>query len=113
MKKIFTLMLSVALVSVAFAQHGKEFNRHKKYDRTMHLTRFDIERRNNMIAKVNFEYDRRIFAVKESHMRLRNKQKEIRRLERERKDRIQMIYARFDGKKYSPRPHRVDGYVIH
>lgn len=113
MKKIFTLMLSVALVTVAFAQHGKAYKANKKYDRTQQLSRFDIERRNDMIAKVNYEYDKKIFMVRESRMRLRHKQKEIRRLESERNNRINMIYARFDAEKHNSRPHRVDGYVIH
>lgn len=112
MKKVFTLMLSVALVSVAFAQHGNNYNRYKKYDRASHLTRFDIERRNDMIASINYEYDKKIFMVKESRMRLRMKQKEIRRLENERRNRIGMIYARFDAKN-NQRPYRVDRYVIH
>lgn len=113
MKKIFTLMLSVVLVSVAFAQHSKNYKHNKKYEQSKHLSRFDIERRNDMIAKVNYEYDKKIFMVKESRMRLRHKQKEIRRLEAERNDRIRMIYARFDWDKRNPRPQRIDGYVIH
>ncbi|OJY90645.1 MAG: hypothetical protein BGP13_19675 [Sphingobacteriales bacterium 40-81] len=114
MKNIFTLMLSVTLVSVAFAQHGNnDFYRGKKYDhgKPGYSKNFDMQRRNDMIAKVNHEYDQRIYWVKESRMRLRDKKREIARLENERKDRLRMIYARFDKK--GPNPHWKDGYVIH
>lgn len=113
MKKFFTLMLSVVLVSVAFAQHGKNYKWHKNYEQSRQLSRYDIERRNDMIVKVNYEYDKKIFMVRESRMRLRHKPKEIRRLESERNNRIAMIYAHFDGNKRNPRPHRADGYVMH
>ncbi|MFT3945966.1 MAG: hypothetical protein QM763_03240 [Agriterribacter sp.] len=114
MKKILTLMLSVILVSAAFAQHGNnDFYRDKKYNhgKPGYSNNFDIQRRNDMIAKVNYEYDQRIYWVKESRMRLRDKKREINRLEDERRDRVRMIYARFDRK--GPNPHWKDGYVIH
>lgn len=109
MKKIFTLVLAVALVSVAFAQRGNDnFYRDRKHG---YSNNFDMERRNDMIAKVNYEYDQRIYWVKESRMRLREKKREINRLEDERRYRIRMIYARFDRR--APNHHWKGGYVIH
>lgn len=115
MKTILTMMLSLVMVSVAFAQH-KDYSRDKKYsnERRASTRDFEAQRRNDMIAKVNYDYDKRIFWVKQSNMRLRDKKKEIRQLEKERNNHIKSIYARFDNNNRKARyPQRHDHYVIH
>lgn len=115
MKKMFTLICSLVLVSFVFAQHGKNFhgNKNRGNERRYSARDYDIQRRNDMIAKVNYDYDTRIYQVQRSNMRMRDKKREIRRLERERQDRIQKVYAWFSDRKNRNYPYERDGYVFH
>lgn len=115
MKKIFTLILSIVLVSVVFAQRGNNGYPGNKngYDKRNYGNGYDIQRRNDIIARINHEYDKKIFWVKTSSLRMREKKREIRRLENERNDRIRITYARFSPDKKGNNRHWKDGYVIH
>lgn len=105
MKKIFTLLFSVVLVSGAFAQYhhhskddypGRDYS--DMYGRKGHYENY-TRQRDALIAKINFEYDARINAVKYGRGGwFSEKKRTIRRLENERRMQIRMAYARYNGK---------------
>ena len=103
------------LASFLFAQHGYNSweNKNSKYRKYNHPGSFEKQRRNDIIARINYEYDKRIYWVHQSNMRNRDKKREIRRLERERTNRIQITYARFDDRRTRNHHHEHDNYVIH
>lgn len=115
MKKILTLTCSLMLVSFVFAQHNNRGwnNKRDKYERHDYPGSFETQRRNDVIARINHDYDKRIYWVHQSDMRYRDKKREIRRLEKERRDRIEMTYARFNDRNNRNYHHEHDNYVIH
>jgi len=78
MKKIFTFLFAVGIVSIASAQ-SRGFDNHKPdYGYTIGKSRFDVQ-------KINREYDFRIAAVKmDRHLSRREKAGQIRFLENQR-----------------------------
>ena len=78
MKKIFTFLFAVGIVSIASAQ-SRGFDNHKPdYGYTMSNNRFDVQ-------KINREYDFKIAAVKMNrHLSRREKASQIRFLESQR-----------------------------
>ena len=102
MKKIFTLAVSIMLVSFVFAQHAPVGPRPYYGDirgNSFPVKRTTIHDRDEMIAKINMRYDARIYDIRHSRV-LRNaeKRKMIRQFELNRKEEINAIYAGFDGR---------------
>ncbi|MEO8770098.1 MAG: hypothetical protein ABI402_08440 [Ferruginibacter sp.] len=119
MKKIFTLMLTVSLATVAFAQYdnrqGNEKNNDVAYnnrrdrqdndrykdnnrsnDRHYYFEKREMEKQ---IADINREYDRKICDVKDNRfMSSFRKQRTINELEDRRNFEIKGVYAKFNGK---------------
>jgi hypothetical protein len=123
MKKIFTLLFSVGLLTSAIAQsnHSSQngypgrddqnsgYNKNTQPpfagNRNDHSgyndrhTDFSVRMRDEQIAKINYEYDSKINAIKYRRGGLFfDKNRKIRNLEIERQDQIRMVYARFSGK---------------
>lgn len=107
MKKMFTLVLALGLLSSAFAQSG-----HKTVvvgtTRTVVVEHHDNNSRmmndkSSQIRKINREFDQRINAV-QSDRRLRRgeKNRQIRLLEKQRTEQINMVNARYAhiGRRY-------------
>ena len=120
MKKTFTLFCAIVLFAGVFAQRGRdgsEFQaRYGKpgYVNQVYAGDFLIRQRNEMIVKINFEYDARIHAVKHTRAKWQDKKNAIRRLEKERQDQIKMAYAFYDLKNKRNYPHPQKGsYAIH
>nr|AUN35682.1 hypothetical protein [uncultured bacterium] len=115
MKKIFTLLLTVSLVSSAFAQYSEKRegyeNRngapngyHRDWDgndrynkRHYNFSRREMEMQ---IADINREYENRICRVKDNwFMSPFRKQRIIKELESRRRDEIQAVYAKFNDRR--------------
>jgi hypothetical protein len=102
MKKIFTLAVSIMLVSFVFSQHAPVATHpyYRDIRGNIHpVKRITIRDRDEIVAKINIRYDARVYDIKHSRV-LRNakKRKMIRQLELNRKEEINAVYARFDGK---------------
>lgn len=102
MKKIFTLAVSIMLVSFVFAQHAP--GGPNPYYRDIRgnsrpVKKITIYDRDEMVAKINMRYDAHIYDIRHSRV-LRNaeKRKMIRQLELNRKEEINAVYGRFDGR---------------
>ena len=118
MKKVLTLLLSFGISAAVFAQsHGRDYNynqppvarenRDWRNDHRADGYGFDARREHaEQVARINREYDNRIAAVQyDRWMRPREKAREIRRLERERNDRLRQCdmqfsksYGRYDDR---------------
>lgn len=101
MKKIFTLAVSIMLVSFVFAQHAPR-NPYPYYrdirgnNRPEKRIIYDREER---IAEINIRYDTHIYDIRHSRgFRNAEKRKMIRQLELNRKEEINAVYGRFDGR---------------
>lgn len=123
MKRIFTLVIAVGLVSLAQAQPGNRDGRQndqRGYDNGKIIVvdhspndrrddryddnRFGDERRRNIeLNQINREYDYKIQKVRNSFFLNRwEKQRQIRQLENQRDFEISRVYAKFNKK------HRYD-----
>ena len=121
MKKIFTLLFAVGIVSIATAQPGRDNrngrqpdvvkvivadnDRHDndRYDRDGYdNNNFGNERRMKMkIAEINREYDYKIQKVRNNFFHNRwEKQRMISQLENQRQREIRMVYAKFKNNRY-------------
>ena len=114
MKKLFTLIAAVMLVSVGFAQHGPgransgygndrdvAYNEYDRYDRRNNRDRvysFTPRERDQAIGAINREYDRRAqeirFRAFVSPMRKNNM---LRQLEMNRRQEINSVYDKFNS----------------
>lgn len=112
MKKIFTLAVSIMLVSFVFAQHapGSPYPYYRDIRGNSRPVKRIIYDRDEMIAKINMRYDAHIYDIRHSRV-LRNaeKRKMIRRLELNRKEDINALYARFDRRNKK----RIPDYANH
>ena len=115
MKKIFTLVLSLGVLSSVFAQTGHSrtvVNDHSKTVIVVDHRGDDNARMERdkaaQIQKINREFDSKILQVQKNR-RLRNaeKKRQIRSLEQQRTQQINMVNARYshvnnghDGKRY-------------
>ena len=116
MKKIFTLMVAVGMVTFASAQQGQKtgsFKDTKKEIINSHTvqapafgkgktsgyetTSFSTKERDAQIQKINREYDQKIAAVKKNrHMRQQEKTKQVRSLENQRSQEIKQVQLRWE-----------------
>ncbi len=121
MKKILTLLFAVGAVAVAQAQYSPSYPDGRYNDRDVILGQrndraYDNNSRNNysfsererdeQIARINREYDKRIRQVdKDRRLRYNDKQYQIRHLEDQRKDEIRQVWERFrsSNNRYSDR----------
>lgn len=116
MKKIFTLLLAVGLVSMSFAQFparqrgyengndvadnrgrndDKRFNGHTSYHKKQML---------RQIEAINEVYDRRIENVKSNwYMKRYRKQRLINELENKRREEIKCVYEKFNDRRHDDR----------
>jgi len=123
MKKIFTLIVSLGALTAVFAQSGhQKYDRESAYEadparttvpgRTNKDTRFKdntyrLREKEEQIGQINREFDAKVNAVMYNR-RLRSfeKNKQIRRLEKERAIAIRKVNDRFDDSRYTYNPHR-------
>ncbi len=116
MKKVFTLMASVMLTAAAFAQSGHSSQKYNGYDNGREVVynngpskndfrkndyySFSIRERDQAIAQINREYDRKIQQAKfKMFISPFRKAGIIRQLEAERSHEIGMVYAKFNSPK--------------
>jgi len=113
MKKIFTLVFALGIVSLSFAQYSgnqKSYGHnndvayndsHYKKDNGRFNDRSDYGKREMemKIADINRNYDRKIQEVRSNwFMNRSKKERMIRTLEEQRKDEIRMAYAKFNNR---------------
>ena len=110
MKKTITLMAAIFLVASSFAQHADNsriyqdrevtYNDNRfenRHDRRDDRYNFSIRERDNLIAKINHEYDRKIESVRHRwFMSHSKKQSIIWSLEDKRRYEIKKVYERFN-----------------
>lgn len=114
MKKIFTLLFAVSIVSFSFAQgmqrhpgNGEDVSYHergdwRKDDRGGDRYFYNYTRRELQadIAAINREYDNRICDVKDNRfMSFFRKQRMINRLQNERREEVSAAYAKFNDRR--------------
>lgn len=113
MKRIFTLLVAVGLVTLAQAQPGQRNGNQRdvvkvvvtdndRYDRDGYGSDFGNERRMKMkIAEINREYDFKIQKVRNNFFHSRwEKQRMISQLENQREREIRLVYAKFKNNRY-------------
>jgi hypothetical protein len=120
MKKAITLLLSVALVSSAFAQYdndqqrgrdndygySKTHDRDYGHDRGGKFYYFTARERDMQIAQINREYSYKMQAVRNKFfMNRRHKERQLVILEQERSQEIRMVWFKFND-----RMNRGDGW---
>jgi len=102
MKKIFTLLIALGLLTVADAQRGNK-NRHPKVGVSISVGNNGIYQSNfaadrllrQELARINFKYDRRIRQVRNNYFMFRfEKMRKISRLEQQRQQEINRAYAK-------------------
>jgi hypothetical protein len=118
MKKIFTLMVAVGMITFVSAQQGQKntsFKDNKKEGRQISAQpaqqpafergktsgyetySFSAKEKDSQIQKINREYDQKIAAVKKNwRMRPQEKSKQIRMLENQRKQEIAALQSRWE-----------------
>jgi hypothetical protein len=125
MKKMFTLLFSLAMLTSAFAQYDPkdDWNRNKgdgyskddKHRHDNHDDRFNggfyfsPRERDMQIEQINREYDYKIQSVKNKYfMSWYQKKRQIEFLKDQRDKEIRMVYARFNDRrnKYNDRDRR-------
>ncbi len=111
MKKIFTLLFSMALLSTAFAQYGPKDdqgrNNRDVYADNHHRGQggygsyyFTARERDMQIAQINREYNYRIRSVKNHFfMGWYQKKRQINYLENKRNSEINAVYAKFNDRR--------------
>lgn len=113
MKKTFLLLLSIGALTSVFAQGDRSYNeKDLAFDRNNHQPVYnnnpvyndshgayvDYRKRDEEIAKVTWDYNRKMDAVQhDRHLRGREKGYEISRLQREKADAIRAINERFEN----------------
>ncbi len=115
MKKIFTLLVAVSVITIAQAQSGpgrnngydQRNNQSNGRDVAINKKGFDKDSRYNTIisvdrqrdlaiARINREYDLKIEKVKDNFFKSRSwKNKQIRSLNNQRQQEIRMVYNKF------------------
>jgi hypothetical protein len=125
MKKTFLLLFSIGTLTTVFAQDGRYQNgrnesrevilghddQHSVYDNTWsnRNNSYDYDHgRREEIDRISNDYDRRIEAIeRDRHMRNRDKQREISRLQHEKEQAIRDINARYERQAphYDARPN--------
>lgn len=120
MKKLFTLLIALGLITVADAQRNNHGNRGNNRGRGtvgvnvnisgnngIHQSRFASDRMlREQIFRINQKYDHKIRHVQnDHHMRRYEKMRKIRRLEDQRQREINRVYsnARFNNNRYGNR----------
>ena len=119
MKRLFTLIAAVMLVSVGFAQHGPgkpnggygndrdvvyndRNDRHDRDDRyrDRSVYSFSPRERDQAINAINREYDRRSQQIRyKAFMSPYKKTSVLRQLEQERRQELSTVYAKFNSPK--------------
>ena len=117
MKKTFLLLFSIGTLTSVFAQDGRYHddrnnskdvvlgrNDHQPvYNNTPahNVSYVDYRRRDEEIAKVSADYNRRIDAVqRDRRLRSREKSREISRLQREKEQAIRSINERYEKQRF-------------
>lgn len=113
MKKIFTLVFSLGVITAAFAQSGRRESRDvilgQDQNRTVYGNdgrnidhnngNFSTRERDEQISSVQREYNRKIQTVKRDHyLRSGEKRRQIHFLENERDARIRNIWQRYNDR---------------
>lgn len=112
MKRIFTLLFSITLLSTAFAQYGPKDGQDWNRDRDVHADNhhrdqdrygsyyFTPRERDMQVAQINREYDYKIRSVK-NHFFLGwyQKKRQINYLENKRNSEINAVYAKFNDRR--------------
>ena len=102
MKKIFTLLFAVGTIGIASAQscahNDRRFDKTGPvFDRGYESSTFSLRERDAMIRKINFDFDRKVMAVRSSRwLRGNEKSRQIRLLEKERSQEIRLVQIRFE-----------------
>jgi hypothetical protein len=130
MKKIFTLLLALGSLTAVFAQrdHTDPSNPYG-HDKTVLAStsfpeKYDFNRRNagntyfsdqrakdEQIKQVNYEFDRKVTAVKfDRHLRFNEKNRQIHLLEMQRSERIQQVMDHFRNDHFDNRYHNSAGW---
>lgn len=117
MKKIFTLVFAIAMLSTAFAQHGQKGQRDRNDDRDDYAynDKHDYDKRDHghndwyvftprerdmQIAQINHEYDHKIDRVKQQYYGgWFHKSRQIRSLEDQRNSEVQAVIFKFNDRK--------------
>ncbi len=112
MKKIITLVAAVFVVASAFAQFDRDDNRNDNDKRRDAIYRDDNRRENDRlyvydnrqrdreIARINWEYDRKIASIRARWFMSRSKKERIIwSLEEDRKREIRMVYEKYNGRR--------------
>ena len=90
MKKIFTLLFAVGIVSIASAQS-------RSFDHSKPGAGYTTRSKQFSIQQINREYDFKIAAVKmDRYMSRREKSKQVRKLENQRNAEIASVQFKFD-----------------
>jgi hypothetical protein len=120
MKKIFTVLVAAASVTVASAQsngswgHGDKsskdvvFNQpkddYKGNTANYGFNTFNTREKDAQIQRINREFDQKIASVqRDRHMRYYEKQKQIKMLERQRDEQVREVQQRFSRDQHDGR----------
>lgn len=117
MKRIFTLLVALGLLTAADAQRGNKSNRGRvgvnvtvSGNHGYQQSRFAADRMlRQEIARINYKYDRKIRQVQSKFFMSRfEKARKIRTLEQQRQREISRAYtkARYNGNRYGHGPRR-------
>ena len=120
MKKTFLLLFSIGALTSVFAQdsrghnskdivlgrndHSTVYNNAPVRDDHRNTSFVDYRRRDEEIARVNADYNRRMDAVQhDRRLRSKEKSREISRLQREKEQAIRDINARYEKQRFDHR----------
>lgn len=122
MKKIFTILVAAASVTVASAQskgswgqddrnnHSKDVilghpdNDYKGNTASYSANSFNTRERDAQIKKINREFDQKIAAVQRNrHLRSYEKQRQIKTLEKQRDEQVREVQQRFSRDQHDGR----------
>lgn len=112
MKKIITLVAAVFLITSAFAQSNSDNNRYDNDKRRDAVYRdddrrdndrlyvYDNRQRDREMARINWEYDRKIASIRDRWFMSRSKKERIIwSLEEDRRREIRMVYEKYNGRR--------------
>ncbi|MEO8109421.1 MAG: hypothetical protein ABI594_05295 [Ginsengibacter sp.] len=98
MKKILTLLFCSMILTSAFAQRNDHDRKDNRNYSVYQNNNYRIDQRNRMIQKINHEYDFKIQQIRnDRRMNHHQKKYNVRRLEAEKAQRINRIYAEFNN----------------
>ncbi len=100
MKKIITLLFCTAILSSAFAQkHNRDDWKRNNNHTVYQNTRYSIAQRDQMIQRVNREYDYKIQQVNQNrYMNRRERKRAVKTLQAQRAERISRIYSEYNNR---------------